>query len=121
MTQLINVDAMEDLNIILEHSLEKYFKVLKRTGYKSSKDVYNLLSLVIITELLDKYSEYITEEDLRSISMALSCISGSCLIAAPTISLEDSIFHEVKRVLGVRISQESTTRKTEDGIFRIET
>ena len=112
---------MEDLNIILEHSLEKYFKVLAKIGYKNPKDVYNLLSLVIITKLLERYSEYITEEDLRSMSIALACISGSCLIAAPTISSEDSIFHEVKRVLGVRISQESIVRKTEDGIFRIET
>ena len=112
---------MENLNITLEHSLEKYFKVLSKIGYVSPKDVYNLLSLVIVTELLERYSEYITEEDLRSMSMAIACISGSCLIAAPTVFSEDSIFHEVKRILGVRISQESTTRKTEDGIFRIET
>ena len=42
---------MEDLNITLEHSLEKYFIVLAKTGYKNPKDVYNLLSLVIITKL----------------------------------------------------------------------
>ena len=112
---------MEDLNITLEHSLEKYFKVLSKIGYVSPKDVYNLLSLVIVTKLLKKYSVYVTDEDLRSMSMVLACISGSCLIAAPTVFSEDSIFHEVKRILGVRISQESTTRKTEDGIFRIET
>ena len=112
---------MENLNITLEHSLEKYFKVLSKIGYVSPKDVYNLLSLVIVTKLLKKYSVYVTDEDLRSMSMAIACISGSCLIAAPTVFSEDSIFHEVKRILGVRISQESTTRKTEDGIFRIET
>lgn len=112
---------MEDLNIILEHSLEKYFKVLARTGYKNPKDMYNLLSLVIVTKLLEKYSEHIIEEDLRSVSMALACISESCLISAPTVFSEDSIFHEVKRILEVRVSQDSTTRKTEDGIFRIET
>ena len=112
---------MENLNITLEHSLEKYFKVLSKIGYVSPKDVYNLLSLVIVTKLLKKYSVYVTDEDLRSMSMALACISGSCLIASPTVFSEDSIFHEVKRILGVRISQESTTRKTEDGIFRIET
>lgn len=110
---------MEDLNIILEHSLEKYFKVLSKTGYKSFKDVYKLLSLVIVTKLIEKYSEYITEEDLRSMSMAIACISGSCLIEAPTIFSEDSIFHEVKRILGIRITQDSMIRTTEDKIFRI--
>ena len=47
---------MEDLNITLEHSLEKYFKVLAKTGYKSPKDVYNLLSLVIVTEQIGRAS-----------------------------------------------------------------
>lgn len=112
---------MENLNITLEHSLEKYFKVLSKIGYVSPKDVYNLLSLVIVTKLLKKYSVYVTDEDLRSMSMAIACISGSCLIEAPTIFSEDSIFHEVKRMLGIRITQDSTIRTTEDEIFRIAT
>ena len=112
---------MENLNITLEHSLEKYFKVLSKIGYVSPKDVYNLLSLVIVTKLLKKYSVYVTDEDLRSMSMVLACISGSCLIEVPTIFSEDSIFHEVKRMLGIRITQDSTIRTTEDEIFRIAT
>ena len=112
---------MENLNITLEHSLEKYFKVLSKIGYVSLKDVYNLLSLVIVTKLLKKYSVYVTDEDLRSMSMVLACISGSCLIASPTVFSEDSIFYEVKHILGIRITQDSTIRTTEDEIFRIAT
>ena len=101
---------MENLNITLEHSLEKYFKVLSKIGYVSPKDVYNLLSLVIVTKLLKKYSVYV-----------IACISGSCLIEAPTIFSEDSIFYEVKHILGIRITQDSMIRTTEDEIFRIAT
>jgi hypothetical protein len=112
------VDAMEELNTLLANSLDKYFRVLAKIGYKSNKDVYGLITLIAINQILNVYNEYITEDDMRNISNALYCIGGTCLIDFPTYLSEDTIFHEIKTDLVARTTQNITTRNSEDGIFR---
>lgn len=109
---------MEELNTLAVESLDKYFKVLVRKGYKNNNDVCGLIVLRAISQILSVYNDYITEDDMRSISNALYCIGGNCLINFPTYLSEDTIFHEIKDSLVTRATQDIIPRKTEDGIFR---
>lgn len=112
---------MDELNTLLSNSLDNYFRVLSKKGFIGQAKVNNIIALCAITHLLDKYGEFITEDDIRTISNALYCISGNCLIDFPTYLSEDSIFHEIKGEIAARLTQDTTTRNSEDGLFRIGT
>lgn len=110
---------MDELNTLIAESLDKYFKVLKRNGYKSYGDVFGLIALCAIHQILDAYSDFLTEEDMRYINHAMYCLSGNCLIDFPSYLSEDTIFHKdlIERVL--RISEVEFFKNSEDSIYRI--
>ena len=65
-------------------SINSYFSILEHTGYKPDNDVYKLIVFAFIEELLDsELSQYITEKDYNSITNALYCIYGTCMIPYP--------------------------------------
>lgn len=65
-------------------ALKRYFSVLKHTGYKKYCDVYRLLALVSIEEMLyGPMAGFVTEKDYQDISKALNCLQGSCMIPFP--------------------------------------
>lgn len=110
---------MDELNTLLAESLDKYFKVLKKEGYKSYGDVYNLIALCAIHQIIYAYGDFLTEEDMRYISKAMYCIGGNCLIDFPSYLSEDTIFHKdrIERIL--RSSEIDFIRTSEDSIYRI--
>lgn len=62
-------------------ALNRYFSALTHTGYKSYNEVYNLIALVFIEEMLcGPMSEFITEEDYKLITNGVNCLYGSCMI-----------------------------------------
>ena len=62
-------------------ALNRYFSILSYTGYKSYNEVDKLLVLIFMEELLcGPMSEFITEEDYRSIYSSIVCLQGSCMI-----------------------------------------
>ena len=70
---------------IVSSSLERYFSSLSHIGYKSYSEVNKLLVLLFIEEILcGPMSEFITEEDRKSIYSATVCLYGSCMIPYPT-------------------------------------
>lgn len=76
-----------------EDALIRYFSILSKFGYRSYSDVYRLLSLIFIEELLTgNLKEFLVEEDYRNIDKALYClISNTCFIDFPKYSeCEDS-------------------------------
>lgn len=66
-------------------ALINYFKGLKHLGYRSYKEVYQLLALLFIEEILyGPMSEFITDSDYKSIVDAMYCLYGTCLIPYPS-------------------------------------
>lgn len=110
---------MEEFNTLISNSLNKYFQVLARTGYKSYGDVYGLVVLCMINHILNNYSEYITEEDIQAIDRVVYCVGGTCLVDYPVHLSEDSIFHENRNKKNFRMVQDcKKLRLTEDNIIR---
>ena len=115
---------MEEYDIKLEelNALNKYFEVLKSTGYYNYKDVKKLIVLDFIRELLsDNYNLYITEEDYASITNLLYCLFGStCLIPYPVFIKNLPIIGNNYNGKQLRITEDEILRNTEDTYFRIE-
>lgn len=70
-------------------ALNNYFSLLSHTGYKSYNEVYKLLVLSFIEEMISgDMKEYITEEDYKYISSMMECLYGSCMIPYPNNNKE---------------------------------
>lgn len=70
-------------------ALNNYFSLLSHTGYKSYNEVYKLLVLSFIEEMISgNMKEYITEEDYKYISSMMECLYGSCMIPYPNNNKE---------------------------------
>ncbi|QOR58348.1 hypothetical protein [uncultured phage cr106_1] len=75
---------MDELAKLQTEALDNYFIALSQFGYKSYDDVYKLLALLFLDELLTDFKSFITEEDLRTISRVVYCLCGTtCLIDFP--------------------------------------
>lgn len=68
------------------NALIKYFESLTYIGYKSYSEVYQLLALLFIEEILEgPMSEFITDNDYKAITDAMYCLYGSnCMIPFPS-------------------------------------
>lgn len=72
---------MENLDNLASQALERYFKVVEKTGYVNERDTNKLMLLLFLQNIIDNYSYYITEEDYNLINRIIVCLySTSCLI-----------------------------------------
>lgn len=111
---------MELTNLTLD-SIIKYFNIVSKLGYKEYNDVYKVLILIFIEELLTSdFSYFINEKDYKTISNSINCLLGSsCLINMPLYNTYDSLLHEKKFDLITRITEDYLIRITEDNVVRI--
>ena len=66
-------------------ALNRYFTTLSHTGYKSYNEVYKLIVLSFIEELLcDTMSEFLTEGDYKLIINSIDFLYGNCTIPYPS-------------------------------------
>lgn len=115
---------MNEITEISKVAVDRYFNTLALFGYKNYTDVYKLLALLYIEELLTQqaYSGFISEEDYRIIMNALYCLTGStCLIPYPEFINNDSLIHDTLRNYIPRITQDSNLRYTETFEPRVST
>lgn len=99
-----------DITNDVHNSLMHYFKTLESTGYMPYENVYKLLIYILIEEMLTgEMSYFITEDDYKDISKALSCLYGPCMIPYPSY---------LKGIEEVRRHQPHSYRHTEDSIIR---
>lgn len=110
---------MENINFLLSTALDKYFTILKSTGYVNKQNVDNLIVLSGISYILSNFQDYITEEHIRNISRALLCISGNCLIDYNIELSEESLIKEIKQNLAARISEDEIFRFSTENVLRI--
>lgn len=111
---------MENINRMIAGAIDNYYKVLSKTGHVEDYKVENLIALNAINFMLENFSLYLTHKDMRDIAHALYCISGNCLIDFPVQLSEDSLFHEVDRVVNLRKSEDEIIRISENNIFRVQ-
>lgn len=102
-----------------------YYKALANNGHVSQDDVDRLLVFMFIEYLATSYlSWYIEDGDLKTISEALRCISGSsCLF--PSFVYEDFMSdtgiggeYNGGAITDVRISEDSIVRQSEGNDVR---
>lgn len=102
---------MEEIDNLSYDSLAKYFTSLSQFGYKSYEEVYKLLALIGLEEMLDVFAEFITEQDLKEIMTAINCLSGTtCLIDYPNYINDNSIIHKSKLNYLYRVSENNVIR-----------
>lgn len=112
---------MDEMTNISYDAIVRYFTSLAQFGYRSYGDVNKLLALLTLDDLLNVFSEYIDENDLRSIVNAIYCLSGTtCLIRYPEFVNHDSLTHKTKIGFTTRITEDNVIRDTEDYRLRIE-
>lgn len=112
---------MDEMTNASYDAIVKYFTSLSQFGYKSYDDVYKLLALLTLNDIIDIFSEYVCEKDLRSIINAVYCLSGTtCLIDFPKYFNDDTLFHKTKVNYATRITEDNIIRYTQDNIIRLE-
>lgn len=111
---------MDKLTDIAYTSINRYFNTLSKLGYKSDNEVYRLILLLFIEEMLDSsFSLYIDEEDYRTINNVLYCLFGStCLIPYPEFLQGNSIVHKLS-IDSARLSEDELIRYSEDELIRL--
>lgn len=89
---------MDNLTNIVSQSLINYYDLLSNYGYFKMKEVYKLLVLSYIEDLLTSDLVYkISEEDYRYIMQSVNCLLGTnCLLPMPIKKTQDDITHTIK-------------------------
>lgn len=112
---------MDEMTDISYDAVVRYFTSLAQFGYRSYGDVNKLLALLALDDVLNVFSEYIDEKDLRSIVNAIYCLSGTtCLIDFPSYVNDDTLFHKTKINYITRITEDNILRVDETNVIRIE-
>ena len=110
---------MEDFNLIIVDTLNKYFDILSKAGYVKNKEVNKVIILTFLSRLLNDFYEYITEEDYNDIIKSIYCLSN-CLIRLPKYNIfKDSlIHHKYNDGLMLRITEDELNRFMENNMFK---
>lgn len=111
---------MEALNTLVFNSIDRVFNVLRQVGYINRCNINSVLALIYLSDMLNKYSNYITDEDYKYIINAIKCLSeNSCLI--DFISFDDLKNKPNKSYesFRCRITEDSINRITESESLRL--
>lgn len=113
---------MDKLTDLAYNSLERYFKVLSTFGYKSYNDVYKLILLLFIEDILygNMFNLYVDDKDyalLNKILYNLYC--STCFIPYPELNVDTPLNQTINNETSFRITEDDTYRNTESGIIRI--
>lgn len=108
-----------DLINEISNSINKYFSGLRHTGYKSYSEVEKLIVFIFIEELLyGPLSQYVTDEDYRTIDKSINCLYGTCMIPFPDYKksftpVSNSTFDKY------RATETLSLKVSEDGVLRV--
>ena len=100
-------------------SIERYFNTLTNTGYLPDYKVNQLIAYIIMEEILyGPLRFFVNDKDYKSISNALNCLSGNCMIPYPDYlnsftPVTEPTYNEY------RITEEGILRSTEDNNLRV--
>lgn len=112
---------MDEVFNVTSEALDRYFNSLFKFGYVNYKDVYKILALISLQDILYSFQEYVSDKDYISIINSIYCLSGStCFIRYPEYINDDSFTHNSKVNWTIRISEDNVIRVSQDGKFRTE-
>lgn len=111
---------MEDINTLTFDAINNYYKYLDNLGYISNEETNRILVLIYINKILNKFQEYIIDQDINIIYKTLLCLSKSCLIKPLQFAQVESILNSsnYNSQKELRISEDSTQRMSEDEVLR---
>lgn len=103
--------------------LESYFDTLTKTGYTTDGTRRLYLRLMLISDLVDDFYDFLTEEDYRKLDDTLLAMmgNGNCLLSYPVFCQRRAILGQPRYMAygKVRITEEtSDTRATETDNLR---
>lgn len=112
---------MEVITNISAEAIRRYFNILIKLGYKNYEDVYKIIVLTYLEELLsDNFSLYITEKDYDDIMKVFYQLLGSnCLIDFPSYATYDKLFKNRYDDVTPRLDGNGIFRVCEDSIIRV--
>lgn len=112
------MDNLTDLSFI---GVTRYFNALSIFGYKSYDEVYKLILLLFIQDLLgEPFNIFINEEDYKTITNILYCLYGTtCLIPYPELLINTSIVQSLNKDTP-RITEDCIIRYSENELIRLE-
>lgn len=112
---------MKELDDLSYESIVRYFHTLSIFGYKSYSEVYKLLLLLFLTDLINgPLGFYIDSCDYRYINRLLYKLYGStCLIPYPDYNRSTELVQILNTDVQLRLSETGSSRLTEGNIVRL--
>lgn len=105
---------------------ERYYSVLKQTGYMKHDMVLRYLAYIFLLDFIDYTHGFFTEGDYNMISKALSVLftNGGCMMPYPVFCANRAVLgrNEYMGTLKNRITEDLSDNKdrfTEDEIIRV--
>lgn len=114
---------MDKLNDITLKAIQRYFDYLDNMGYVTVNDFNVIRALDAINDLVNNFSQYITDKDYTLIMKALQCLGNNCFIDQFSFKTQESIFKssDFKKNAQFRLTEDSILRTTENNNIRIYT
>ena len=111
---------MISFDTVAYETMLNYFKALSKTGRLNDRITCQVLLEVSLTDFLEEYRQFITEEDFNYICRMLDCLQeNSCVVP----NMKDNIYKEVidsyRKDISVRIASDSRIRNTEKHNMRL--
>lgn len=74
----------------LNEMLTRYFTILTMKGYYNYNEVYKMLYVISLYDIINDFEEYITAEDIALFNSRLACIIGTdCLFPVPVCKKQE--------------------------------
>lgn len=99
-------------------SVERYFNILPLTGYVPYDKVDRLVAYMFLEEILyGQFALFVNEKDYRTISHALDCLYGTCMIPFPDYRKGIDL-KALRRYNQYRITETDILRSSEEDNLR---
>lgn len=110
-----------DINQLTLDSINRYYQVLKRTGFIGDQEVYKLFTLSFLDDLFkEDFSWYITEEDYRLMDNLITCLSkNSCIIPYTKVASHTEPVKNFLEDTPTRVSENNVIRLAEVDVLRL--
>lgn len=110
-----------DIKQLTLNSIQRYYKILAKTGSVDYSQVYKLLLLTFVEELFnDEFSWFITKEDYAKLTSIIECISkNTCIVLWDKTAIHIEPIKNYLEDTPIRISEENIIKLAETDILRL--
>ena len=110
-----------DINQLTLDSINRYYQVLKRTGFIGDQEVYKLFILSFLDDLFkEDFSWYITEENYKLIDNLITYLSkSSCIIPYTKVAFHIAPVKNFLEDIPARVSENNVIRLAEVDVLRL--